>query len=82
MHQSQPSVNWSTASQRMDDRRTAAANYRLARSSKGLSRAHHFIEWSPVAKRQVAAFRDSLGHRLIALGERVSAHRPDPLSEM
>jgi len=66
----------------MDDRRTAAANYRLARSSRSLPRARPFIDWGAGLKRRVVAFRDSLGHGLIALGERVSVHGPDPLSEM
>ena len=82
MNQNQPSVNWSTANQRMDDRRTAAANYRLARSARRLPRARRFTVWTAGLKRQVAAFRDSLGHGLIALGEWVSAHGPDPLSEI
>jgi hypothetical protein len=82
MHQSQPSVNWATASQRMDDRRNAAANYRLARSAQSLPRARSFSDWIAGLKRQVAAFRDSLGQGLIALGERISADGPDPLSEM
>ena len=81
MHQSQPSVNWSTASQRMDDRRAAAANYRLARSSRGMLRARPFLKWGTDLKQQLAAFRNSLGDGLIALGERVSVHGPDPASE-
>lgn len=65
----------------MDDRRTAAANYRLGRSSQGLSRARRSTDWSAMLKRHVVAFRDSLGHRLIALGERVTVRGPDPASE-
>jgi hypothetical protein len=82
VNQNQPSVNWSTANQRMDDRRNAAADYRLARSARRLPRARPFTVWSARLKRRVAVFRDSLGHGLIALGERVSADRPDPIGEM
>ena len=81
MNQIQPSVNWAAASQRMDERRSAASNYRLARTTEHEHRVRKLHVLGAGLGRRVTAFRDAVGQRLIALGERVSVHEPKTLGE-
>jgi len=61
MNPYQPSLTKATVDQRMEERLTAAAEYRLARAADHRAR-----------KDRTGAWRNAVGRRLIAVGKRVT----------
>ncbi len=76
MNPNQPPVNWSTARQRMDERRAAADTYRLARNARAVRDPLRITDFRDAVSRRFADLRNAVGHGLIALGRLISVHQP------